>query len=106
MSTIQDLRETAKHEAEIAAQKERTDKALAEVAKDTTKVTDRKQKAQRSYQEGEKETDVIKNTHVSETRKWIEKRPKIDANGKVIRNSSGQIEYTPVYPAKSRYVSQ
>lgn len=106
MSTIQDLRETAKHEAEIAAQKERTDNALTEVAKDTTKVTDRKQKAQRSYQEGEKEMDVIKNTHVSETRKWIEKRPKLDANGKVIRNSSGQIVYTYVYPTKSRYVSQ
>lgn len=106
MSTLQELLETTKHEAEIIAQKERTDKALTEVAKDTTKVTDRKQKAQRSYQEGEKETDVIKNTHVSETRKWIEKRPKLDADGNVIRNSSGQIEYTPVYPVKSRYVSQ
>lgn len=106
MSTLQELLETAKQEAETAAQKQRINEALTEVAKDTTKVTDGKQKAQRAYQEGEKETDVIKNTHVSETRKWIEKRPKLDANGNVIRNSSGQIVYTYVYPTKSRYVSQ
>lgn len=104
MSTIDKLKE----DSVINAKKEETNKKFETLAAKTEKITssERRLPASRMYQEGVRETDVIKNTHVSETRKWIEKRPKLDKNGNVIRNDKGQIVYNYIYPTKSRYVSQ
>lgn len=65
--------------------------------------SDVKKPQYRMYTEAENETDVVKSDG---TTKWVEKRPRLDENGNVIRNSQGKIMYNYVYPNEKRYTSQ